>query len=238
MKTFLLLMAVCTVGTALLQAGIRVRCAPLVFHPGSGGYHNMCFRWQMAGTVGTKQNHTRTLKTFGQMWFYDIHSHTVGPKALHTPEPEVGEGRNCVRPWHGWAGKEMCNTIKVSTCWPQGLCCCCNFAWTTFPPDFISSLYPGLCPSSEGPSLISPEIETQKPSHSIILILLYFHSQRSPPHEPIYRIIYRSTCAPALFRGVRSLAELHLCITSRWTSAVHLCITSRWTSTDLSVLDK
>lgn len=77
-------------------------------------------------------------------------------------------------PSEGGEGRKIVTATTLSSCRPRGLCCCYSPVWAAFWPDFC---YLGLCSNiiaPEKPSLTSPEIESQKPSHSLILILLYF----------------------------------------------------------------
>lgn len=76
-----------------------------------------------------------------------------------------------------WGRKKNGNKYYSLAVGLRNLAAATTPVWAAFRPDFISSLYLGLCSnmtSSEKPSLTSPEIESQKPSHSLILILLYF----------------------------------------------------------------
>ena len=107
MKAFLLLMAVWVLlmGAALLQPGVRWRCAPPVSHPADRGHQSMCLRWQMAGRLVTKPNHMRTHKTLGQVWLYDIHLHTTAPYPKHHAHPSLRLVRGgTARGGAGWEG--------------------------------------------------------------------------------------------------------------------------------------
>ena len=164
------------VGTAQLQLEVRWRCAPPVSRPAGRGHQSMCLRWHMAGRLVTEPNNMRTHKTLGQVWLYDIHLHTAGPKAPRTPKPEVGKGSNCT----GWGGvgrrRVTCNTLHLLA--SETLLLLLLLSRLLFHQisllHFVQALVQSL--PHQRSFLIFPWDRDQESSHALTLILPRFHS--------------------------------------------------------------
>lgn len=129
----------------------------------------------MAGTLRTKPNSYRTVQNFwtGVILLHPIPDHWAKSK-MHTQAYSL-RGVNCAE-WSHSKGGEGRTIVTSNTLWLLAsgtLLLLLLLSGLLF--DHISFLHFGLCSnitSSERPSLTSPETESQKPSHSLILILL------------------------------------------------------------------
>ena len=142
----------------------------------------------------------------------------LAPKQNARPSLQLVEGSKPprVEPQQGWGGRKV---VTSDTLWllASGTLLLLVLLLGCFLSRAISSLYLGLC--SKNTSLTSPEIESQKPSRSLILTLVRFSSSLSSPPGVMHYVYASILSLTYLNSAARGLADLWICAPSMSSNA-------------------